>query len=42
MISWFVPLPTYPVGYGGNPKEPLTLIAVASLKASRRLLSTLA
>jgi hypothetical protein len=27
MISWFVPLSTYPAGYGGNPKEslPLTL-----------------
>ena len=23
MISWFVPLSTYPAGYGGNPKEPL-------------------
>jgi hypothetical protein len=22
MISWFVPLSTYPAGYGGNPKEP--------------------
>jgi hypothetical protein len=20
MISWFVPLPKYPAGYGGNPK----------------------
>jgi hypothetical protein len=33
MISWFVPLSTYPAGYGGNPKEPLPLISVAS-KAS--------
>jgi hypothetical protein len=32
MISWFVPLSTYPAGYGGNPKgEPLTL----SLKPQR-------
>jgi hypothetical protein len=23
MIGWFVPLSTYPAGYGGNPKEPL-------------------
>ena len=22
MISWFVPLSTYPAGYGGNPKDP--------------------
>jgi uncharacterized protein YdhG (YjbR/CyaY superfamily) len=33
MISWFVPLSAYPGGYGGNPKEPLTLIAVASQKS---------
>lgn len=33
MISWFVPLSTYPAGYGGNPKEPLTLIGVASQKS---------
>lgn len=33
MISWFVPLSTYPSGYGGNPKEPLTLIAVVSQKS---------
>jgi len=33
MISWFVPLSTYPVGYGGNKKEPLPLISVASKKA---------
>jgi hypothetical protein len=41
MISWFVPLSTYPAGYGGNPKEPLPLIAVASQKALRTRLSTL-
>jgi hypothetical protein len=33
MISWFVPLSTYPAGYGGNPKVPLPLISVASKKA---------
>jgi hypothetical protein len=33
MISWFVPLTTYPAGYGGNPKVPLPLISVASQKA---------
>jgi uncharacterized protein YdhG (YjbR/CyaY superfamily) len=30
MISWFVPLSTYPAGYGGNKKVPLPLISVAS------------
>ena len=34
MISWFVPLSTYPAGYGGNPKEPLTLICLGSQKSS--------
>src|SRR5436190_20437345 len=33
MISWFVPLSTYPAGYGGNPKEPLPLISLASQKS---------
>ncbi len=33
MISWFVPLSAYPAGYGGNKKEPLPLISVASKKA---------
>src|SRR3954449_2101615 len=32
MISWFVPLSTYPAGYGGNPKVPLPLISLASKK----------
>ena len=32
MISWFVPLSTYPGGYGSNKKEPLPLISVASKK----------
>jgi len=32
MISWFVPLSTYPAGYGSNKKEPLPLISVASKK----------
>ena len=26
MISWFVPLSTYPAGYGGNPKGTPTLM----------------
>ena len=30
MISWFVPLSTYPAGYGGNPKVALPLISLAS------------
>jgi hypothetical protein len=33
MISWFVPLATYPAGYGGNPKQPLPLISLASQKS---------
>src|SRR5438270_11648539 len=33
MISWFVPLSTFPAGYGGNKKEPLPLISLASKKA---------
>jgi Domain of unknown function (DU1801) len=33
MISWLVPLSTYPAGYGGNKKVPLPLISVASKKA---------
>jgi uncharacterized protein YdhG (YjbR/CyaY superfamily) len=33
MISWFVPLATYPAGYGGNKKVPLPLISLASKKA---------
>ena len=32
MISWFVPLSTYPAGYGGNKKVALPLISVASQK----------
>jgi hypothetical protein len=32
MISWFVPLSTYPAGYGGNKKVPLPLISLASQK----------
>jgi hypothetical protein len=30
MISWFVPLSTYPAGYGGNPKVALPVISLAS------------
>ena len=33
MISWFVPLSTYPAGYGGNPKQPLPLISLVSQKS---------
>ena len=33
MISWFVPLSKYPAGYGGNPKQPLPLISLASKKS---------
>jgi Domain of unknown function (DU1801) len=32
MISWFVPLSTYPAGYGGNKKVALPVISVASKK----------
>jgi uncharacterized protein YdhG (YjbR/CyaY superfamily) len=32
MISWFVPLSTYPAGYGGNKKVALPLMSVASMK----------
>ena len=32
MISWSVPLSTYPAGYGGNKKVPLPLISLASMK----------
>jgi len=35
MINWFVPLSTYPAGYGSNTKVPLPLISVASQKAGR-------
>ena len=33
MISWFVPLSAYPGGYGGNPKQPLPQISLASQKS---------
>lgn len=32
MISWFVPLSTFPAGYGGNKKVALPLISLASMK----------
>jgi uncharacterized protein YdhG (YjbR/CyaY superfamily) len=32
MISWFVPLSTYPAGYSGNKKVALPLISLASMK----------
>jgi Domain of unknown function (DU1801) len=37
MISWFVPLSTFPAGYGGNTKVPLPLISLAS-KSSNMVL----
>jgi hypothetical protein len=33
MMSWFVPLSTYPAGYGGNKKVALPLISLASQKS---------
>ncbi len=33
MIGWYVPLSLYPAGYGGNPKVPLPLVALASQKS---------
>ncbi len=33
MIGWFVPLPLYPAGYGGNRKVPLPLVGLASQKS---------
>ena len=33
MIGWYVPLSVYPAGYGGNPKVPLPLVALASQKS---------
>ena len=37
MISWFVPLSVYPTGYGGNRKQPLPLISLASQKSHMAL-----
>ena len=37
MISWFVPLSVYPAGYGGNRKQPLPLISLASQKSHMAL-----
>ena len=33
MIGWFVPLSTYPAGFGGNKKVPLPLLALGSPKS---------
>ncbi len=33
MISWFVPLSTYPAGYGGNPMVALPLVSLVSQKS---------
>jgi uncharacterized protein YdhG (YjbR/CyaY superfamily) len=32
MIGWYVPLSSYPAGYGGNKKVPLPLVGLASQK----------
>ncbi len=32
MVSWFVPLSTFPAGYGGNAKQPLPLVSLGSQK----------
>ena len=37
MLSWFVPLSAYPAGYGGNPRQPLPLISLASRKSHMAL-----
>jgi hypothetical protein len=37
IISWYVPLSTYPAGYGGNPKEPLPLVGLGSRKSHMAL-----
>ena len=37
MISWYVPLSTYPAGYGGNAKVPLPLVALGSPKSHMAL-----
>src|SRR3954468_8367726 len=33
MIGWYIPLSTYPAGYGENKKVPLPLVALASQKS---------
>jgi uncharacterized protein YdhG (YjbR/CyaY superfamily) len=33
MIAWYVPLSTYPAGYGENKKVPLPLVALTSQKS---------
>lgn len=37
MIGWYVPLSTYPAGYGGNTKEPLPFVALGSQKSHMAL-----
>lgn len=37
MIGWYVPLTTYPAGYGGNTKQPLPLVGLGSLKSHMAL-----
>jgi hypothetical protein len=37
MISWYVPLSTYPVGYGGNAKVALPYIGLVSQKSHMAL-----
>lgn len=36
MIAWQVPLAAYPAGYGGNPKEPLPLLALVAPRRALR------
>lgn len=37
MIGWYVPLSTYPAGYGGNTKEPLPIVGLGSMKSHMAL-----
>jgi len=37
MIGWFVPLTTYPAGYGGNAKVPLPYLGLVSQKSHMAL-----
>ncbi len=37
MIGWYVPLSTYPAGYGGNTKQPLPFVGLGSLKSHMSL-----
>jgi len=37
MIGWYVPLSTYPAGYGGDTRQPLPLVGLGSLKSHMAL-----